>query len=509
MRCATSITLLAATLGSGCLVVSSGIDGGSVSSGASSSGNTSSGGTSAGSTSGTATGGGPAGVALTVSPNPINFGFVPITTTVIGCTTVTNPGSVAVEILGANDFIDAGAFALSQVDDATPPNPAPVPTTLASGASTEVCFSLTPPVTQQYDGQATLETSEGLGPVVQLTGWGGGPQWSCLPQRIDFGDILVGSTVIFPILCTNTGTAVPGPEFLTVEIVPSVPGLSAWFDPPEPDGGFGSGMTIRIAIRYTPPIPCSGFNTSLVLKPIFEQELEIPMTDQGGCPFCELAISPPKLDFGNVPVGETSPVLTTSFQNVGSSPCELEGFRIDGGPTDSFQIVSTSIQPDPQAGLILLQVSDAGAASSILVQTSFAPQAAGVFGGQLAISIPEQPSPDVPLTGTSESTCLAVTPTSLDFGADGIDAGQLQFSVSNQCPAPALLQSITLQSGPGDSVPQYSVPFGPTLPAVISPGSPLTYLLSCAPSSAGEHPAQLILSDGYVDTLLWLTCSSP
>ena len=200
-----------------------------------------------------------------------------------------------------------------------------------------------------------------------------------------------------------------------------------------------------------------------------------------------------------------SPVLTTSIQNVDSFPCEIDGFKITGDLTDSFQIVSTSIQPDPQTGLIWLRGSDADAGSSMLVQTSFTPQKSGVFAAQLAISSLNQTSTEVSLAGTSESTCLAVTPTSLDFG----DAGQLQFSVSNQCPAPALLQSIILQSGPGDSVPQYAVPFGPTLPALISAGSPLTYLLSCAPATAGAHPAQLILSDGYVDTLLWLTCSSP
>lgn len=122
MRCGASITLLAATLGSGCIVASSGPDGGSVSNGPSSSSSTSSGGTSAGNTSGTTTGG-PAEAALMVSPNPINFGFVPLPTTAVGCTTVTNQAYAAVEILGANDFIDAGAFALSQVDDATPPNP--------------------------------------------------------------------------------------------------------------------------------------------------------------------------------------------------------------------------------------------------------------------------------------------------------------------------------------------------------------------------------------------------
>ena len=85
--------------------------------------------------------------------------------------------------------------------------------TSAGGGSAKVCFALTPPITQDYDGQVTLETTDpsGSNPIVELTGWGGGPQLTCAPLSIDFGQTLDHSITTIPIICTNTGTAIPRP----------------------------------------------------------------------------------------------------------------------------------------------------------------------------------------------------------------------------------------------------------------------------------------------------------
>ncbi len=136
MRFGALSSLLAAILGWGCLAsriegVDSPSGGGGSSTGV---GGIGSGGISAGNIGGATSGGGPAGVTLTVDPNPIDFGFDPLCLTAVACATVTNPGDVAVTITGAGDFTSK-AFALSPVDGSTPPNPAPVPVTIEGGAS--------------------------------------------------------------------------------------------------------------------------------------------------------------------------------------------------------------------------------------------------------------------------------------------------------------------------------------------------------------------------------------
>jgi hypothetical protein len=121
----------------------------------------------------------PAGIALTLGPNPINFGYVALQSTAVACTVVTNQSNMPVTIMGTSEFeTDGNAFALATTDDATPPNPFSLPITIqVFGASSKVCFSFTPPIAADYNGQVTLtiDIPSVSGPVVSLAGWGGGP----------------------------------------------------------------------------------------------------------------------------------------------------------------------------------------------------------------------------------------------------------------------------------------------------------------------------------------------
>ncbi len=96
---------------------------------------------------------------LTLTPNPIDFDFVVPGTSVVACTTATNVANVAVSITDLVGLTGTnGAFAPSPVNASTPPLPAPIPVTIAPGASGEVCFTLDPPVPGQCTGQVTLAT---------------------------------------------------------------------------------------------------------------------------------------------------------------------------------------------------------------------------------------------------------------------------------------------------------------------------------------------------------------
>jgi hypothetical protein len=120
----------------------------------------------------------PVSTALILAPNPVDFGFVPLTTTAVECTTVSNPANGSVTLTGISGFAsEDGAFAVATIDDATPPNPQTFPTTpiiLAGGASAKVCFSFTPAANQEYTGHLTLVSDDpsGANPSVDLTGWG-------------------------------------------------------------------------------------------------------------------------------------------------------------------------------------------------------------------------------------------------------------------------------------------------------------------------------------------------
>lgn len=465
----------------------------------------------------------PIGSPLRLSPTAIDFGFVRLMTTVIGCTTVTNYSSAAIDVTGVASFTtEGGTFALSPVDDSTPPNPAPIPVSIPGGGSAKLCFSFTPPITQQYSGQATLVTDNPavISPTMELTGWGGGPHLSCTPTSIDFGQTLDHSVTSIQIVCWNTGSAIPDAGLLVeLEIVgPQASAFSAELAPPgEPMGGFAPGQSFEIDLLFMPG-DGGDYDATLVVESN-AGDVKIPLSLQGlNVPPCQFVISPAALDFANVLVGDTSAMLSFEVENVGTDTCKVQGLTINGNDANEFGFFSTSLDPD-SAGRYTIPAPAAGVDSSLAVTLGFAPTVLGTsFSAEVAFSIsdPSMPNQVVPLSGTSESNCLAVTPTNLDFGDAGLDdAGEILatpqhfFSVSNICDSTARLASIALQSGPGDLVPQYSAVSGPSLPALIAAGASPSFGLSCAPTTAGAHPAELILSDGNVETLVALSCNAP
>src|SRR5581483_6566349 len=153
----------------------------------------------------------PIGVGL--SPNPCDFGYVPLNASTLCCSRLTNQGTTAATIVGIGDFSNAGgAFGISATDDSQPPKSIAFPLVVPAGAAARVCFTLSPTASQQYQGQATLDTAQspsGANPVLQLAGWGGGPQIQCDPNSLAFGTVRIGTSEVKTVKCTNQGTAIP------------------------------------------------------------------------------------------------------------------------------------------------------------------------------------------------------------------------------------------------------------------------------------------------------------
>jgi hypothetical protein len=468
----------------------------------------------------------PVGVALTLAPNPINFGYVPLGTTAVGCTTVSNQANLTVNVTGVTSFdTESNAWALATSDDATPPNPQTFPGTpiaIAGGASAKVCFSLTPLISQQYTSQAQLVTDDpsGNNPIVQLTGWGGGPQISCSPMSIAFGQTLTHSTSTVPVLCTNTGTALPGIS-LIIDPPSASPGVfNAQFDPSHdiyPLQGLAPGQVAQIDANYE-PTSASNDQGSLFIKSNGGQgkTIHIPLTGSGlNVAPCQFVIAPSQLNFANVQAGDTSTMLSFEVENIGTDICLVQGLTIQNDATAAFHVLSTSIQPDPVTNKITIPAPATGVASNLTVTLDFAPTDQGAFSAEVAFAIsnPSDPNQVVPLTGTSESTCLVIAPPNVNFGDVGSnDAGVLcssasrTFSIFNECQTAATVQSLMVQNGPGDLVQQFSTPAGPPLPLTIQPGAAAQiYEMFFEPSTLGSHTAQLLISDGTVDTILPLS----
>ena len=191
-------------------------------------------------------------MALTVSPNPIDFSYVPPSSLAIGCTVLSNPCLASMSITGVADLATAGGvFAVASTDD--------FPIAIGGGAHAQVCFSFTPPAPGDYMGQATLLTSDpsGENPVVQLTGWGGGPEIFCTPLTLAFGSVGIGDASTLSVICTNTGSAAPGvlPPLLIGPLDAGGGVFSAAFDTEinsYPSGGLAPAQSAQIDVTYAP-----------------------------------------------------------------------------------------------------------------------------------------------------------------------------------------------------------------------------------------------------------------
>jgi hypothetical protein len=230
----------------------------------------------------------PVGVALTLAPNPVSCGFVPLGSTAICCTTVANQSNVVVSINSTADFENAdGAFALSKTDNAMPPNSTALPVTIQPGSGAEVCFVFTPTASQSYNGQVTLTTTDpsGSNPIVALMGWGGGPQITCSPLSVAFGSIADFETSTVAVICSNTGTALPGITLMLGPLDAGTSVFSAAFDPtvdPYPPAGLNPGGTAQIDVTYA-PIAASNDVGSLIIPNNGGQgrTLDIPLSGSG------------------------------------------------------------------------------------------------------------------------------------------------------------------------------------------------------------------------------------
>jgi len=95
----------------------------------------------------------------------------------------------------------------------------------------------------------------------------------------------------------------------------------------------------------------------------------------GGEPPCQFVVAPSALNFANpLPVGETSPVLTFEIQNVGVDLC-LISWPIE--LTDGFNVVYTSIQPNPTGHSVAIPPPGWGENSTLTIELDLTCTVAG------------------------------------------------------------------------------------------------------------------------------------
>ena len=248
-----------------------------------------------------------------------------------------------------------------------------------------------------------------------------------------------------------------------------------------PGAPLAEGAAGRFQVRFDPPSGGLHVGTLIIETDHFDAPVfRIPLSGLSRAPSFppSLAVSPERVDFGPVSVGQ-SRELTMTVRNSGPFPVTVTSL--------------TASRPQySSAGLTLPLLLNPGASRAITVR--FAPDAAGAFPGSLLIGSDGQ-GLSVPLGGTGAAPGPApgpagapraeVAPASLSFGS--VNVGQnseLSLTLRNAGTETLTVTGFTL------SHPAFSVP-APVPPASIPAGSQAAVRVRFSPASAGPVASTL------------------
>ena len=295
------------------------------------------------------------------------------------------------------------------------------------------------------------------------------------PSPVNFGSVVIGTTVPQSVVLSNTGgsnltisqTTVSGTGFgigslglpLTLAPGQSVP-LTTTFAPQSSSNFSGS-----VSIAYSVPKNKSHGRGN----PPSNSTATVSLNGTGITPG-QLSANPSNLNFANVQVGNNL-TLMDSITNVGGASVTISQATVSG-PGFSFSGLNPPLTLNP--------------GGSVTFSVVFAPLSAGSASGTITVtSNASNPTLTIPLssTGTAQGQ-LAVSPTSQAFSSvtDGTSSSQ-RGSLS------ASLANVTVTSASLNNS-EFSIS-GISFPVTIAPGQSVPFTLTFAPQTAGTANAVL------------------
>jgi hypothetical protein len=259
------------------------------------------------------------GPQLLITPTALEFGEVQMgTTSAQQIVNITNAGTAPLVMSGAGGAPGLPFNAVQNCQGLT----------LAPGESCQMFFTFSP--TEAGPATATSSgTWNGQPFAIELHGTGVGPQLLITPTVLEFGEVQVGTTSPQQIVnITNAGAApvvmsgaggAPGVPFNAVQ---NCQGLT-----------LAPGESCQMFFTFSPT--GTGPSTATSSGTWNGQPFAIELQGTGVEP--KLLITPTALQFGEVPVGTTSPQQIVNITNTGTAPVVMSG--AGGAPGSPFNAV--------------------------------------------------------------------------------------------------------------------------------------------------------------------------
>jgi hypothetical protein len=261
---------------------------------------------------------------VTLSPASLTFSGENLGVTSQAQTvTLTNTGNAAMTIssLGLTG-VDPGDFAQT--------NTCPIsPATLAIGASCTISVTFTPTAEGTRTAAVSItDNAPGSPQAVPLTGTGDAPVVSLSPSSINFGNVLLGTTSqTVPVALTNVGN-----EPLSITKIAASPGFGRTIN--QRNGcttTLAAGATCTIEVDFDPTQPGKATGTLSVTDNAAGSPQTVALSGTG----LAFELSTTSLNFGKVPVGQTSSPQTVTVNNL-SKTAQSISIRVTGTGSGEF-----------------------------------------------------------------------------------------------------------------------------------------------------------------------------
>jgi hypothetical protein len=396
---------------------------------------------------------------LTLTPEPLNFGFVQPGDSVTLALHLANVGNEKITVTSAS-IVDPGAPAAY-----TLANGSWTGGDLAPGDSKDVSVTFTPPVKGQYTGGLAISSTDSTNIVpVTLEGYGGGAIISCNPLKLDFGTVAANIGTSLPVICTNTGTDVPGhPEagIILSTLITDQAVYSAQVDPGSVNPAsaaqpLSAGQSVEIAVTYTPTATAMDVGVLKINSNATDGTSLTPPTvslkgDAIAEQPCTYTVIPSSLNFGQVKPGTQIPGGFV-ISNTGANECLVTGLNLSAATQNVFTLTSGAVTSQR---LSAVTTPPGPYPTQLSVNVNFLPPQTGSYSGavQFTISDPSAPHQTVNLSGVGGNSCFLISPALLDYGTVGISNGQFcangkrKFVGVNGCAQAVTIQSATMEAG--------------------------------------------------------------
>ena len=393
---------------------------------------------------------------LTVSPQSVSFGNVPVgsngSQTVSLLNTGTGPVNVSQATMAGNGFGMSGLA---------------VPMTLGPGQSTAFTVSFAPAGAGSASGNISVVSNAANSvSTVALSGMGVQPQISAAPGSVSFGTVTVGQTSSQAVTLTNAGGAPlnitqlagPGTGF-------SLTGLALPLT-------LAPGKSTAFTVSFTPTSGASSSSSLMLMSNAPTSPTTIPLSGAGSAQVLQLTPSTTALSFGNQTLN-ASATQSVTLTNTGNSAVSISQVNVAG----------TGFTLNGSAPLVTLS---AGQAASFSV--TFTPTVAGNATGSASVVSTAANSPlSISLAGVGVQPQISVVPGSVSFGTVTVGQTNSQtITLSN--PGTANL-TVTQSAGPGTG-------FGLTglaLPLTLAAGKSTAFTVSFTPTSGTNSSSSLTL----------------